>query len=319
MSPLTRRVSSARARDEHGAVAVIVALLMVPLIGFAALAVDVASLWAQRQQLQTGADAAALAIASDCLRGSCGTATQTARDFAAANLRHGVPTATATATGNEVRVTNSAARSFVFAPALGVSSGSVTTEATAKWGSPTGGRPVLPVLLNYCEYSYQTGGGQPTGTTSRTVMMSQTSVSSCTASGFTSSYAPGGFAWSRLNQTSCVVPNGIGGDVPIANVTSPSSNGCTTSYVATLQNRTVLFPVFKSGRGDKNNASVTIFGYAPFKLTGYNLGSGYLWNSPCDINERCLRGYFTTITEPDATFTYGSGPALGGGFVTLAE
>ena len=319
MSRPAPRASSARAHDEHGAVAVMVALLMVPLIGFAALAVDVASLWAQRQQLQTGADAAALAIASDCLRGSCGSPTETATDFTTANLRHGLPTAAATATGTEVKVSNSAVRSFVFAPALGVPSGSVTTRATAKWGSPTGGAPVLPVLMNYCEYSYQTGGGLPTGTTSRTVLQEQTTVPSCTASGFTSSFAPGGFAWSKANQTGCVVPNGIGAEVAIANTTSPPSNGCTTEYVAKLQNRTVLFPVFKSGRGEKNNAFVTIFGYAPFKLTGYNLGSGYSWNSPCDVNVRCLRGYFVTITEPDATFTYGSGPALGGGFVTLID
>ena len=81
----------------------------------------------------------------------------------------------------------------------------------------------------------------------------------------------------------------------------------------------MLFPVFKAGRGEKNNAFVRIFGYAPFKLTGYNFGPGYTWNSPCAATERCLRGYFVTITEPDATFTYGSGPALGGGFVTLTQ
>jgi hypothetical protein len=297
-----------------------VAMLMVPLIGFAALAVDVSSLWSQRQQLQTGADAAALAIASDCLRGSCGTPAQTASEFSAANLRHGPSTATITnRTSTEVTVSNSAVRSFVFAPVLGVSSGSVSAEATAKWGSPTGGVPVLPVLLNYCEYSYQTGGGLPTGTTSRPVLMSRTSVSSCTTSGFSGNYQPGGFAWSKVNHTNCVTPNGIGVEVGVANTTSPSSNGCTTEYVVSLQNRTVLLPVFRSGRGDKSNAFVTIFGYAPFRLTGYSFGSGYSWNAPCDSTDRCMQGYFVRITKPDASFTYGSGPVLGGGYVTLAN
>ena len=50
-----------RLRDERGAVAVMVALLMVPLIGFAAIAIDVAAMWSERQQLQNGADAGALA------------------------------------------------------------------------------------------------------------------------------------------------------------------------------------------------------------------------------------------------------------------
>ena len=47
-----------RLRNERGAVATVVALLMVPLIGFAALSVDVANLYLKHQQLQAGADAA---------------------------------------------------------------------------------------------------------------------------------------------------------------------------------------------------------------------------------------------------------------------
>ena len=36
-------------RDERGAVAVMVALLMVPLIACAAIAIDVAAMWSERQ------------------------------------------------------------------------------------------------------------------------------------------------------------------------------------------------------------------------------------------------------------------------------
>jgi len=48
-------------RDDTGAVAVIVAILMVVLVGFTALAVDVGYVMTIRRQLQTAADAAALA------------------------------------------------------------------------------------------------------------------------------------------------------------------------------------------------------------------------------------------------------------------
>ena len=55
--------------DERGASAVLVAILLVPLLGFAAIALDVGALYVERGQLQNGADAAALAIAQDCSDG----------------------------------------------------------------------------------------------------------------------------------------------------------------------------------------------------------------------------------------------------------
>jgi hypothetical protein len=47
--------------DQHGQVAIVVALMLVVLLGFAALVVDVGLNWAARTQAQTAADAAALA------------------------------------------------------------------------------------------------------------------------------------------------------------------------------------------------------------------------------------------------------------------
>jgi Flp pilus assembly protein TadG len=61
-----------RLKDERGAIGVVVALLMIPLMGFAAIAIDVSAMYAERPQLQNGADAAALAIAQDCAVDSCG-------------------------------------------------------------------------------------------------------------------------------------------------------------------------------------------------------------------------------------------------------
>ena len=55
-----------RLSDERGATAVVFALLLVPVLGFAAIAVDVGSLYAERARLQVAADAAALAVAQDC-------------------------------------------------------------------------------------------------------------------------------------------------------------------------------------------------------------------------------------------------------------
>lgn len=55
-----------RLRDDQGAVAVLVAVAMVAMLGFGAVVVDVGQVYAERRQLQNGADAAALALAMDC-------------------------------------------------------------------------------------------------------------------------------------------------------------------------------------------------------------------------------------------------------------
>jgi len=325
LSRRARRGPGPRRRDEHGAVAVAVALLMVPLIGFAALAVDVASLWAQRQQLQTGADAAAMAIASDCLREDCGTSAQIAAALTNANLDNGTPAATLSGqTSTSVTVTNTAVQSFVFAPVLGVQSSPVTARATATWGAPTVGIGVLPVALNLCEYKYQTGGGLPTSTTSRTLLLSRTSVSSCTVSGFSSNYSPGGFAWLRPNYYpsyyGCATYGAVGGELQADTTTSTSPpNSCSASVIATYQNDIVLLPVFTAGRGSGTGAYFRVYGFAPFKLTGYYFGSGYSWNAPCTGNDRCLRGYFTRLDDQSSLFSYGDAPHLGAGFLKLTD
>ena len=54
-------------------------LLLVPMLGFAAIAVDIGALYAERARLQVAADAAAIAVAQDCSRGNCGDMLATAQ------------------------------------------------------------------------------------------------------------------------------------------------------------------------------------------------------------------------------------------------
>ena len=55
-------------RDDGGAVATVVAILLAGgvLLGFLALVVDVGQIYVEREELQTGADAAVLAVAKAC-------------------------------------------------------------------------------------------------------------------------------------------------------------------------------------------------------------------------------------------------------------
>ena len=72
-SALRRRLAG-----EHGASAVLLALLLVPILGFTAIAVDVGALYAEKARLQVAADSAALAVAADCAKGACGDMQATA-------------------------------------------------------------------------------------------------------------------------------------------------------------------------------------------------------------------------------------------------
>jgi hypothetical protein len=85
-----------RGSDDRGAVAVIVAILLAGgvLLGFLALVIDVGELYLERQQLQSGADSAAIAIAHACAAATpdcanLGTITALAQTFANHNSEDG--------------------------------------------------------------------------------------------------------------------------------------------------------------------------------------------------------------------------------------
>jgi hypothetical protein len=61
-----------RLSDDRGTIAVVTAVLgSAVLFACAAIAIDVGALYTERRQLQSGADAAAIAIAQSCARGPC--------------------------------------------------------------------------------------------------------------------------------------------------------------------------------------------------------------------------------------------------------
>jgi Flp pilus assembly protein TadG len=75
-------------RDDRGAIGVLVAVLIGAgvLLGMGALAIDVGQIYQNRAELQNGADAAALAIATQCSTGTCpASPISTAGMYATAN------------------------------------------------------------------------------------------------------------------------------------------------------------------------------------------------------------------------------------------
>lgn len=308
-----------RLGNDRGAVAVMVAILMVPLLGFAAISLDVAATHAEKQQLQIGADAAALAIAQDCARKACGSPRVTAQTFATQNSSSGdaiasmnsVPTA---ATGR-VTVTTSAVRQHWFAPVLGVDSTELTTKASASWGSPIGGTAALPLVFSLCDFNRFAIDGRPTG-------IEQTIITTPAGAGCTGSegphHMPGGFGWLETDsKKSCHTTTRVDDKAY-----SEPGNTPKQCDLSAIRNRTVLVPVFdetdiESIKGNGRGAYFVIYGYAAFTVTGYHFGS-QSWNPPCGGNQRCIRGQFTTMLHEDPDFDYGPGrPDLGAAAVLL--
>jgi len=250
-----RLTSRARRRlaGEHGASAVLLALLLVPILGFTAIAVDVGALYAERARLQTAADAAALAVARDCARGTCGDMRATAQALVDANL--GDATAAPPVLASDplrVTVTGSTPKEHWFAPVIGHESTSVAASATVAWGAPVGGTAALPLVFSWCEFKAQTGGGLPSTTIERTIELPKKSDTGCT--GPSNMFVPGGFGWLTTDGgNTCRATSRVGGRFTSELGNNPSK-GCDTGDVAALVGRTVLLPIFDEA-GDTGSSA----------------------------------------------------------------
>ena len=130
-----RSLNSAIQETERGAVAVMVAILVPVLAGFTALAVDIGAARIMQIDTSTAADAAALAIAADCLAGDCGNTTVTAGRFVAANVPGADTVAQVSIDGSQVQVTVATQVDLAIAPILGLTTSKVTATATAGWST----------------------------------------------------------------------------------------------------------------------------------------------------------------------------------------
>jgi Flp pilus assembly protein TadG len=122
-----------RRRAERGSVAVIVAVLLPVLVAIAGLVIDVGSWYETKAQLQTAADAAALAGAQR-LPGSPSSAQAAAQTLAADNISGATVTPVTPYNGDstEIQVTVSKRASVSFASILGITAPTITASAVAQ-------------------------------------------------------------------------------------------------------------------------------------------------------------------------------------------
>lgn len=317
MQRLTSRLRK-RLAGERGGTAVLFSLLLVPMLGFAAIAVDIGSLYAEKARLQVAADAAALAVAQDCARGSCGDMLATARALVVANDGEASPAQPVLSSAPlSVTVTGSTPKQHWFAPLIGHDATAVSATATVGWGGPTRGTAVLPLTFSWCEWQQQTGGGLPSGTTVRTIYFTKTSgTTGCT--GPSHNIVPGGFAYIDTNPGKCEATSARNGK-SYSDTGNSVPSVCSTGDFSRWIGQTVLLPLFDESGATGTNAWYHVYGYAAFKLTGYNLGGQYNTSpKPCTGNARCLAGYFTRFVDLADAFDYSpDAPQLGASILRL--
>ena len=161
-----------RKRDEHGAYAVLFALLTVLLFGVAALAVDLGNVYQRQAETQSQADLAALSGAPALATSQAAAVTEVA-SYLNHNLKAGQSAVVASqlTDGNEINgevtfpaqysmrvVTPEAQVQFALAaPLVGTDQTEVSASATVGVGTPGGNRimPFYAVTGNGCDYGAQ--------------------------------------------------------------------------------------------------------------------------------------------------------------------
>lgn len=277
--------------QERGGISVIVALLMVTLLGFAAIAVDVGMLYSERAQLQNGADAAALLVAQKCSKNEadtdCSGTSLLASSITNGNAQDGQSNVKSLAVDKvkrTVTVTVGAKEdgqdpnkvSLFFGQALGISEAEVAARASVQWGSPLKGTTPFPLAFSVCQIQGMVGGA-----TQLLQNHSANANNDCPDPlGPAGSTIPGGFGWIVQDPGVC------GGSVDLAFNESGSDTGndgpsnCNailTQWAADLaagRDVTVLLPVYEGVSGTGSGASYDLLAFAAFNVKGWRFASG---------------------------------------------
>lgn len=148
-----------RLSEESGNVVVLTALMMTTLLGFLAITVDAGAMFVQHSSLQTGTDAAALAVAKGCAEaavsgeGECtasiadGYLSGNAVDPGSVTVQKTLQSSWSGRAGR-VTVEGSAPQQTPFAAVLGLAdTQTVRATATARWGPLTAEDAVFPLAV----------------------------------------------------------------------------------------------------------------------------------------------------------------------------
>ena len=272
---------------ERGAVSVIVAIMLVVLLGFGAMAVDVAMLYSERTQLRNGADAAALAVAQKCAKNAsdpdCSNTSSIARGLANSNANDGLSniksivlnkttrTVTATVGSQEAGHTPNEVSLFL-ARALGFNSAEVNAPSTVGWGSPEKGPTVFPITVSICQVRGKAGVMQ-------LLQLHGKNANADCNYGPSGAVVEGGFGGLKQDPGQCgalidIALSTAGGDT--GNNAPPNCEALLNGWAADMnagKDVIVLLPVFNSVTGTGTGAVYGLTTFAAFKVAGWKVGN----------------------------------------------
>lgn len=288
------------ASRQRGATAVIVAISMMAMLGFAAVAIDLGGAYSEHQQLQNGADAGALAIAQSCALGDC---VDSSDKYAKANKLDGQATGQVVgAITSTVTVETSSVRKNWFGAVIGIPTSTLTARATAEWGWPSGGA-TLPLTFSWCAFYEATGGwddeGKPLSDTEAAIHVIE---KSCTPPAHNE--VPGGFGWLTGINCSATV---LAGNWVLTDPGNDGSTSCKDFDWTTLQSKTVLVPIFDQFTGSGSNAMYQIKGLAAFTITGYCFSQDAKWNVTKCPADKQIKGHFSNYVDLSGDYTIDAG------------
>ncbi|NUP73988.1 MAG: pilus assembly protein TadG [Sinomonas sp.] len=341
------RTDDGAAHRERGAVTVVVALLMVVFLAAAALAVDGGMLYAEKAQLQNGADAAALAVAQKCAASLtdplCSSTSSLATSLAQNNVaagQAGIASLTVDKSAGSVVATTQPLQpgsqpgsvALFFAQALGISSATVGAKAQVAWGSPSAGVAAFPLAFSVCQVNgYVNGGAQ-------LLQDHGVNLNPGCLYGPSGLVVPGGYGWLKQDAGQCGatinVAQAEGGSDP-GNNPPQNCDQILQQWATTLQSGSspiVLLPVFTAVTGTGSSAVYTLIGFAAYKVIGWKFGGGttapYVYNNQpstvsktlwCTGNCRGIIGTFVASVSLDSGYQIGPSTNLGATIVRLTQ
>jgi len=261
--------------DETGSVMLLVVLAMVVLCGFGALVLDLGALYVEKERVQAGADAGALAGADVLLQGST-QAAQQAIETAAQNDSHPPYTATADTNTDEVTVTAAESVPLWFAKILGQQTATLHVTSTAQIGVLTSGVGMVPIAVPSQNFAYgeevsltQGAGDGSSGNYGLLDFNGAGNLSNDIAYGYNSSLYVGEQISTLPGLHVGPVSSGI--DIRMAENNGDSSCNAFSTVKSDCP-RVIYLPVVNT-LAVNGKKDVTIVGFAAFFLDGFD-GSG---------------------------------------------
>lgn len=261
---LTQRWLTAHRHGEDGLMAITVTVLAVVMFVMIALSVDVGSAAAITQDAQNSADAAAVAVATDCA--NTGNPSSVAPYLTTGQVSS--PMVPSCGSGT-VTVTVSRTNNWTFGKLVGLTNYTKSRTAIAKWGALGSDTGTFPITISTCAFTIQ--------------FNVKVTLHSHNTAGCSNPAGQFGFINGGCTSQTIVAGQTLSGTTG----NNLQGTGCTEASLNALLNTDVLVPVWDTATGTGANARYHILAYAVFHLTGWSTNGSTAGAPPSTLAKQC--------------------------------